>query len=322
MNPFFSLIIPVYNVEQFLPFCLDSILRQNFLEFEIILVDDGSQDLSGEICEEYSKKDNRIKVFHKENGGQSSARNVGLLFAKGKYVIFVDSDDALADNCLSQLQTLIREKDECEIYQIGSSFFKKSYNKKKTFFKGPVGICFADGQDYLKKCLRTTFCSTVWSYIYSLDFLKKNNLVFMEGVYHEDEEFIPRVLLLTKTIRVIDYDFYYYRIRTGSTMNSKNMSKNADDILKISYSLYNRFADIEDKQLKSLLLDRLVSFHISAFMMGKYYKKGLSHKIDKTFMKRNAYSRKNKIKVNILCLSKHLFYFLENSITHLKGFSL
>ena len=93
MNPEISIIVPVYNVEKYLKRCIDSILNQSFTDFELILVDDGSTDNSGEIIDEYAIKDERIKVIHKENGGLSSARNVGIEYSKGNYIAFVDSDD-------------------------------------------------------------------------------------------------------------------------------------------------------------------------------------------------------------------------------------
>ena len=104
-----SVIVPVYKVEDVLHYCIDSILNQTYKDFEIILVDDGSPDNSGKICDEYAKKDNRIKVIHKENGGVSSARNCGIDVAKGKYICFVDSDDYVDKN---YLEILIRIKSE------------------------------------------------------------------------------------------------------------------------------------------------------------------------------------------------------------------
>ena len=89
-NPKISIIVPVYNVELFLPRCIDSILNQSFADFELLLIDDGSKDKSGAICDEYAEKDKRIKVFHKVNGGVSSARNLGLEKSKGEYITFVD----------------------------------------------------------------------------------------------------------------------------------------------------------------------------------------------------------------------------------------
>ena len=97
-NPKISIIVPVYNVEQYLPRCIDSILAQTFTDFEVLLVDDGSKDRSGAICDEYAAKDKRVKTFHKENGGVSSARNLGLDVAKGEWVSFIDADDYISND--------------------------------------------------------------------------------------------------------------------------------------------------------------------------------------------------------------------------------
>ena len=103
MEKLISVIVPVYNVEKYLSRCIESILRQTYPYFELILVDDGSPDKSGKICDKYAKKDERIKVLHKENGGVSSARNIGLDYAKGEYISFIDSDDWVRENYLEKL---------------------------------------------------------------------------------------------------------------------------------------------------------------------------------------------------------------------------
>lgn len=108
-NPLISVIVPVYNVEKYLPRCIDSIIDQTFKNFELLLIDDGSKDKSGEICDEYAKRDNRIKVFHKENGGVSSARNVGLDSAKGEWIIFCDSDDEFYCNAFKSYNDIIQK---------------------------------------------------------------------------------------------------------------------------------------------------------------------------------------------------------------------
>ena len=100
-KPMISVIVPVYNAEKYLQRCVDSILKQSFTDFEVLLIDDGSHDRSGELCDEYGEKDNRVRVFHKENGGVSSARNVGLDNASGEYISFVDADDYLETNAMS-----------------------------------------------------------------------------------------------------------------------------------------------------------------------------------------------------------------------------
>ena len=100
-TPIISVIVPVYNVEQYLPRCIDSILAQTFTDFELLLIDDGSKDKSGAICDAYARKDPRIRVFHKPNGGVSSARNMGLDNAKGEWIAFVDSDDWVNEDFLA-----------------------------------------------------------------------------------------------------------------------------------------------------------------------------------------------------------------------------
>ena len=106
---YFSVIVPVYNVEKYLSECIDSILCQTFTDFELILVDDGSKDKSGEICDQYAQKDSRIKVIHKENGGLSDARNFGTAASNGKYIVYLDSDDYISDD---NFLSLIYEKSQ------------------------------------------------------------------------------------------------------------------------------------------------------------------------------------------------------------------
>ena len=119
-----SVIIPVYNVEKYLPKCLDSVINQTYKNLEIILVDDGSPDNSGKICDEYAEKDSRIKVIHKENGGVSSARNVGIKQAKGQYLLFVDSDDYIKDGYFDAVRGAAL-KYQCDIIQIGYQIEEK-----------------------------------------------------------------------------------------------------------------------------------------------------------------------------------------------------
>ena len=118
MQPKVSIIVPIYNVEKYIHKCIDSILSQTFTDFELILVDDGSPDKCGEICEQYALKDNRIKVVHKENGGLSDARNAGIDVASGKYIYFIDSDDWISPNSIISLLNFA-EDNQCEIVQGG-----------------------------------------------------------------------------------------------------------------------------------------------------------------------------------------------------------
>ena len=117
-KPFFSIIVPVYNVEKYLPQCVESILRQTYENFEVILVDDGAKDRSGEICDEFAAKDERVSVIHKQNGGSSSARNAGIQEAQGTYILFVDSDDYWSNNTmLMQLSCRLDGKEVLAVWK-------------------------------------------------------------------------------------------------------------------------------------------------------------------------------------------------------------
>ena len=133
-----SIIIPVYNVEQYLSRCIDSVINQTYKNLEIILIDDGSTDDSGEICDEYALKDNRIKVMHKQNGGVSSARNEGLDISKGNYIGFIDSDDFIEKDMYEFLYDLLT-KNNCDISCCNKFIFKDNkFIASKSFPKGNV----------------------------------------------------------------------------------------------------------------------------------------------------------------------------------------
>jgi len=308
-NPFFTIIVPVYKVEKYLPRCMTSILNQDFESYEVILVDDGSPDLSGAMCDEYASRDSKIKVIHKDNGGQASARNLGLTVAKGEYTVFVDSDDELAPNTLKQVADRIQAIGGCDMLQVSAVAIDDKTGKIISEINVENMDGTMTGVDFMKKTLRSTYASTVWDYIFHTDLLKKRGLSFMEGVFHEDEEFIPRVLLCACRVTTCDICHYHYYIRDNSTMTKKNQTKNSEDLLTISRSLENEFAGIADKELRRMLLDRLVSFQLTAFIIGKRIFR--DNGIDKGFLKKYAYSKSNRLKVAIYCGNKNLLYWLE-----------
>ena len=130
-KPLISVIVPVYNVKQYLRRCVDSILKQTYENIEIVLIDDGSTDESGAICDRYAQKDVRVKVIHKENGGVSSARNEGLKYIKGKYVNFLDSDDKLSENTLEEVYLFFEQHYiETDVVAIPMYFFDGQTEEK------------------------------------------------------------------------------------------------------------------------------------------------------------------------------------------------
>ena len=170
-DPFFSIIIPVYNVEKYLKDCISSILLQKYRYFELILIDDGSTDKSGQLCDQFQKTDSRIRVVHKENGGLSSARNTGLKIAKGRYIYFMDSDDYITD--FAKILDFVSSKD-CEILLfdgMGESYYTHHGLKENRHYTGI---------DCIEAQLRAykDYPTTVWLGVYQREYLLKNNFFF------------------------------------------------------------------------------------------------------------------------------------------------
>ncbi|HZJ78542.1 MAG TPA: glycosyltransferase [Clostridia bacterium] len=230
-----SFIVPVYKVEEYIRECIDSILNQTLQEFEVILVDDGSPDNCPEICDEYAKKDERIKVIHKENGGLSQARNFGMRAAQGEYIIFVDSDDYLLKDFAKRLYDAIVEYDadivQCgytECTQTGEEIKKvKTLLPLNTVIEGKK-ICEQFEQMHIK--LFAIYC---WRNIYKKDFLLGNDIFFNENVkIGEDAVFNTQAFLLAKRIAAIESVSYFYRLREESIMREKFKS---DYCKKLNY---------------------------------------------------------------------------------------
>ena len=213
-----SIITPVYQVEQYLPQCLDSILAQTYPHWELILVDDGSKDRSGEICEEYAKKDGRIRVIHTENRGAGAARNTGFAHATGEYVVFVDSDDYISENMIERLYMTIHKSK----YDLVVCNFLRAYPDGKNDFTTQFPDMEISGREVLAhwKTQKNYGLWTVpWSKIIRKSIL--DQVKFPEGKYFEDEFFSDQLFLRCDRVRVIPDSLYVNRVRTSSTMNSQ-----------------------------------------------------------------------------------------------------
>lgn len=224
-----SVIIPVYNVEDFLEECVQSVLSQKkFDDYEIILVDDGSTDKSGEICDRYASEYPAVSVFHKPNGGLSDARNYGLNEASGEYIVFLDSDDFLSETALCDTVPVI-EKVNCDFVFFDALSFndegrdytiKQNYKRKNDY---PV----SDGLSVLLKQLRNKeYHSQVCLMMFSGDFLKSNRLTFLNGILYEDMLFSFQAYCSAQKVAQIKKALYHRRYRTGSIVTSKVTDKN------------------------------------------------------------------------------------------------
>ena len=222
-----SVIVPVYNVEKYLPQCIDSILNQTEKNLEIILVDDGSLDNSGKICDEFSKKDDRIVVIHKKNNGLSSARNAGLEIAKGNYIGFVDSDDWLDKSMYEVLLKLLKENNSdiscCDFFKTANS------NDSIPHIDNEI-INSYNNIESLNNFYNGLYTQTVvaWNKLYKRELFK--DISYPVGKIHEDEGTTYKLYYKANKITYTNRPLYYYRITPNSITTSKFNKKRLDII--------------------------------------------------------------------------------------------
>lgn len=224
-----SIIVPVYNVEDYLDECVNSLINQTMREIQIILVDDGSTDKSGKIADRYAALDSRILALHKINGGQSSARNLGLKYASGEYVLYVDSDDYIIPETCQVLYTKAREQDADIIH--GDILNEAEKLKKDPSFRRlqSDGKAITTGLFLKEKITTGTYDIVPWIYMVKRDFLIKNDLYFAEGYYYEDQLYTMELLSCPGKILKIRFPYYFYRMdRPGSTTNVMSLKKATD----------------------------------------------------------------------------------------------
>lgn len=260
----FSIIIPVYNIENYVIQCVESVLAQEFRDYEVILVDDGSRDGSVRICDEYAQRCPHIKCIHKTNGGLSSARNTGIMAAKGDYLIFVDGDDWLPQDALVILKGLIRRQKDVDVIVSPFAVFDDSLGTMK---EHPAGIYSS-----LKKCpselfkdlyLEQNIPPNVWSLTVRREYLIQKSIFFKEGLLHEDELWTPQVLLGAKTAALNTKQTYVYRInRKGSIMDTFGR-KNAEHKLLVIGELLAYFSKEEESGQ-----EQLIRFRCSRILWG------------------------------------------------------
>lgn len=222
-NELISIIIPVYNIENLLSKCINSVITQTYSNLEIILVDDGSTDNSGNICDFYSKKDNRIKVYHKKNGGLSSARNHGIEHSSGNYLFFLDSDDFIDSNMIEILfENMIKTQSNISM---GNRINYYDNGKETIRFSGGTNIKIFNKMEALEEMnLYNYFDMSSCGKIFEKKLFE--NIVFPEGKLCEDYYIMYKLLDKCSNIVYVPNVYYYYYQRTGSI--SKNPKINWD----------------------------------------------------------------------------------------------
>lgn len=223
-------------MEKYLRHCIDSILLQTFTDFELLLIDDGSTDKSGEICDEYARRDFRVRVFHKVNGGVSSARNLGIEKAVGKWITFVDSDDFIPIDALLNLSS-----NDCEDLIIGG--YKNHFEDVLLNLKVPDGaIEYVNFEKFLSLSINTSLLRTPWCKLFKREIVDRENLRFDNSlVFGEDTVFVMSYLLYCKSIRNCNkYCYSYYNIGDDYINKYKEHSISILRYSDIITTIYNK----------------------------------------------------------------------------------
>lgn len=262
-----SVIIPVYNIEHYIEKCLQSVCTQTYQDLQIILVDDGSTDASGEICDKLAALDSRCTVIHQENAKLYGARNTGLGYATGDFVCFIDGDDILHPKMIEVLVDLIQHNKDCDISMIwGEKVYTKEKDLKieKTYTKQNKSKTYSN-KEYLGLLLSDSSAESyqyhvVWNKLYRRTIL---NGIKFDAVLNEDLVFNYKVASKSRIIAINDSRLYYWIHRETSVSNEKNFYVNPKAIL--SYiECYNFCPETVDSNLRDLCLDRILKRVLSS----------------------------------------------------------
>ncbi len=301
--PKFSIIIPVYNVEEYIKECLDSVVNQTYKDYEVIVVNDGTKDKSMDIVKKYD-----VKVINQENQGLSAARNNGVKHSKGDYLLFLDSDDSYEKDLLDRLEKAITKfKPDIIRFQIQEMYEDKS---KKEF--NEVGFEPVKGDKAFSKICKYHFVENAWCYCIKRSYYEKEKYEFAKGMIHEDFGLMPLVIMKAKRVMSIEDIGYNYRQRNNSIMSDKNYEKTkkkVSDFLHHYIFLNNEInkTNLDSKVFKSFISNSLI-LKITELKGKDYkeYKKIL--KEEKVYNNLLTDTLSRKIKKVLLRISPKLYY--------------
>lgn len=275
MHPIISVIVPVYKAEKYLHRCVDSILAQSYTDFELLLIDDGSPDNSGAICDEYAQKDSRVRVFHKENGGVSTARNLGLDNAWGEYVTFCDSDDYVGDNWLIVYSEAIKEKVDFAIQGIYYITNKGELETKKLV---PYKGCnLNDKRNLIVQLMSQGVYGYPVTKLFRRQIIEDNHIRFdTNSTFREDEQFFSKYLEYVNSFKCIDEENYYYILPTSEKTYGGDACYSLFPVFQSLDVIYNRtipyeicklhYVNIKDAAAKYIAEGRrLTDYHIDLY---------------------------------------------------------
>ena len=235
-----SVIIPVYNVKNYLEKCVESVIGQSYKNLEIILVDDGSTDGSGALCDNLAENDHRIVVVHKQNGGLSDARNKGLDIAKGEYILFVDSDDYINPQLIERSLNSAKKHD-ADIVMFDYEAVEENSDKRELYsFNLPKNVTINPREN--KMVYTTAPCA--WNKLYKAELFRNTGIRYPVGLHYEDLATSPRLFFYSSKVVYIDSPpLYYYLLREGSIMRNTDYTRNFTDRTRVLESLMAFFKE-------------------------------------------------------------------------------
>ena len=314
-----SVVVPIYNVEKFLGQCIESIINQTYNDIEIILVDDGSTDNSGKICDEYKSIDNRIRVIHKVNGGLSSARNVGMRIAQGEYICFIDSDDYIDSQMLEIMKKQIKNADIVicgkediwgnDAHNITSSDLESNYDIIS--MSGEVAFehfLLEDKEGYV----------VAWNKLYRTHIFIQYNIKFPEGKIHEDCFTIYKLFIHSQKVVYIDIPLYKYRHREGSIMCNRDISKDMSiieaysEVLNLVIEKYPKYKQAAQYRY---ILANLFCADRTVYCSERKYIQELSANVKNINWKNNRFLKGQRwFRTAVLCYFPFLYSYVRKII--------
>lgn len=300
MQELISIVIPVYNVEKYLDECILSVINQTYKNLEILLIDDGSTDSSYDICCKYSEQDDRIQIINKKNGGQASARNLGIDRATGEYIYFLDSDDYIKGTAIEEVTNYMKNNDldlcyfsaDVVIEDDDLSWNKEMYIKHSRYTPNN-GITIlkelVDNNEYT--CQNCMFIS-------KLSLLKLNNIRYTEGYIYEDNYFAFMLAIYSQKSGVLNESFYIRRIRKGSTMTENFVLKKRIDSYKV---VLNDFSHIKtnNKTVKKMIKKFKRGFAIAIINFARQLDDLEDKKVIQNYFKEKHYYKDLKLYIYI-----------------------
>lgn len=247
-KPLISIIVPCYNAEKYVEACINSVLIQNYENWECIVINDGSKDNTLELLKVFESKDNRIRVFTQENLGLSATRNRGIDNSNGEFLFFLDSDDILSNDAIETLVSSVENNDIVTGITVTSKINGENIYKVSQLYPPSEGnITFTNNQfEVLTKAMESALTPVAQNRLYKKEFIDKNDLRFKNGILHEDELWFFETMLLARNVKFINHETYFYRIDNQDSITKNVSDFNLESYIRILEHIFEKYAHNPD----------------------------------------------------------------------------